>query len=351
MYVITWLSCDSHMIFHQDEAANQETEVQYRGRLKVGLKFEWEEDTLPPIPGRVRKRRSKGTLHVAINQAEDLPKMDSLGLTDAAVKCYLLPSRTSSSKRKTIVVKNTVNPVWNEEFVYKCSLKELTKRRVLEVTVWDFDKRGSNEFIGGLHLGPASGQLPHPKEWMDSFGEEVSHWEAMLSHPGEWAEQWHTLRPKMDHVTALPQKPLATGRELSPVQETSPPVEGAGEGGSSSTPQREASPVPQLAVTPPPSPVQRARSLSLDKSRPAQPLVATPQATPPGPSQSKHAATPPITTPPAPPTAPPHDLPLSQVQSVIEIQRVTSPPSPLPELLVTPESPTPMQVSSHCPLT
>ena len=320
--------------------------MQYRGRLKVGLKFEWEEDTLPPVPGRVRRRKRKGALHVVIKQAEDLPKMDSLGLTDAAVKCYLLPSRTSSSKRKTIVVKNTVNPVWNEEFVYKCSQKELTKSRVLEVTVWDFDKRGSNEFIGGLHLGPAPGQLPHPKEWMDSFGEEVSHWEAMLSCPGEWVEQWHTLRPKMDHVTSLPQKPVAAGRELSPVQEKSPPVEteeGAGKGVS---PQRGASPVPQLEVTPPSSPVQHARSLSLEKSRPAQPLVATPQATPPGPPQSKHTVPPPQATP----TAPPHDLPLSQVQPIVEKQRVKSPPSPIPELLVTPDSPTLAPVSSRCPL-
>jgi len=27
---------------------------------------------------------------------------------------------------------------------------------------------------------------------------EVSHWEAMLSHPNEWVEQWHILRPDAD---------------------------------------------------------------------------------------------------------------------------------------------------------
>ena len=27
---------------------------------------------------------------------------------------------------------------------------------------------------------------------------EVSHWEAMLSHPNEWVEQWHILRPDGD---------------------------------------------------------------------------------------------------------------------------------------------------------
>ena len=26
----------------------------------------------------------------------------------------------------------------------------------------------------------------------------MSHWEAMLSHPNEWVEQWHILRPDAD---------------------------------------------------------------------------------------------------------------------------------------------------------
>lgn len=35
---------------------------------------------------------------------------------------------------------------------------------------------------------------------MDSCGEEVSQWEAMLSSPGEWAECEHCLRPSIQDV-------------------------------------------------------------------------------------------------------------------------------------------------------
>ena len=122
------------------------------------------------------------------------------------------------------VVKSSLSPVWNEEFIYKTSLKELLGDRVLEVTIWDYDKRGSNDFIGGLHLGPTPSETTRHKEWMDSIGEEAAHWEAMLARPGEWVEQWHTLRPRMDRVTTLPQKPASLGRELSPVQETMSPL-------------------------------------------------------------------------------------------------------------------------------
>ena len=134
------------------------------------------------------------------------------------------------------VVMNSLCPVWDEEFVYNTSEKELLAERVLEVTIWDFDKRGSNDFIGGIRVGPSrSGSASQGPDWMDSFGEELSHWQMVLSRPGEWVEQWHTLRPRMDRpITFLPEKPLS--RELSPVQERlSPtPEEDEAKSGSSS---------------------------------------------------------------------------------------------------------------------
>ena len=139
-----------------------------------------------------------GTLCIAVKQAQNLPHLG----TDAFAKCYLLPDKSAKGKRKTNVVKNNLNPVWEERFTYeKVTLEELSKERVLEVTLWDFNKGSSNDFVGGIRLGSApGGTTSKHKEWMDSIGEEVSHWEAMLTHPGEWVEQRHILRHTMDPI-------------------------------------------------------------------------------------------------------------------------------------------------------
>ena len=49
---------------------------------------------------------------------------------------------------------NTNKPTWNQTFVYNnIRPAELrTGNRVLEVTVWDYDRFGSNEFLGEILL-------------------------------------------------------------------------------------------------------------------------------------------------------------------------------------------------------
>ena len=46
------------------------------------------------------------------------------------------------------------------------------------MTIWDRDRRGVNEFIGGIRLGPDPLACSDSTEWMDSIGDEVTHWEA-----------------------------------------------------------------------------------------------------------------------------------------------------------------------------
>ena len=143
--------------------------------------------------------KGKGTLHVNIHQAKELPRMDPNGLTDGVIKCHLLPDKSIKGKRKTGVIKNNLNPVWEEKFTYeKVTLEELSKERVLEACVCHNDPKGNNVVIGGVRLGSAPGAASKHKEWMDSIGDEVSHWEAMLAHPGEWVDRWHTLRHTME---------------------------------------------------------------------------------------------------------------------------------------------------------
>ena len=111
--------------------------------------------------------------------------------------CVLLPD--TSSKRRTAVVEGSSFPVWKESFSFeRVTLEEIARERVLEVRVMNADGGGgSGEFIGGLRIGPSPDGTSRNREWMDSIGEEVSHWETVLAHPGEWVERWHTLRTTM----------------------------------------------------------------------------------------------------------------------------------------------------------
>ena len=84
-------------------------DTSFPGKLRLGLKFSPYHQFKD-----ASKRKMLGSLHISIKQAQDLLPMDTLGLTDATVKCYLLPNRSSSAwelgKRKTKVVKNNLNP-------------------------------------------------------------------------------------------------------------------------------------------------------------------------------------------------------------------------------------------------
>lgn len=59
---------------------------------------------------------------------------DSKGLADPYVRMYLLPDRDTKSKRKTKVVKDNLNPVFDETYEYPVSPPELNNRS-LELTV------------------------------------------------------------------------------------------------------------------------------------------------------------------------------------------------------------------------
>ena len=158
----------------------------YRGQLKIAMQFTQSTTT--------KKSQGLGTLHVSVDQAKDFQEP-----VDSFVKLYLLPDKSSKGKRKTKIIKSSLNPNWDESFTFDgVKLDELSFEHALEVVVWSFQKRSGNVFIGGLRLGPAPGSAAKHKDWMDSIGDEVAHWEDMLACPGEWVEQWHTLRTTMN---------------------------------------------------------------------------------------------------------------------------------------------------------
>uniref|UniRef100_K3YJR0 C2 domain-containing protein n=1 Tax=Setaria italica TaxID=4555 RepID=K3YJR0_SETIT len=83
----------------------------------------------------------RGVLSVTVVSAEDLPPMDIGGKADPFVVLYL---KKGESKKKTRVVTDTLNPIWNQtfDFVVEDALHDL-----LMVEVWDHDTFGK-DYIG-----------------------------------------------------------------------------------------------------------------------------------------------------------------------------------------------------------
>lgn len=82
-----------------------------------------------------------------------LPQNDVHNIPDPYVKLYLLPDRYKETKRKTAVMKDNCNPVFDEQFEYVVSQADLNSR-TLEVSVCTqkgWLSTGSN-VMGQLHL-------------------------------------------------------------------------------------------------------------------------------------------------------------------------------------------------------
>ncbi|XP_066902004.1 uncharacterized protein [Halyomorpha halys] len=167
-------------------------ELSSKGELIIGLKYEPPDENCP-------KKKSRGSLHVLIKEAKNLPALKSNMSSDPFCKSYLLPDKGRWSKQKAPVIRKTCNPIWNHTFSYQnVSLQELSERS-LELTIWDHDRLSSNEFLGGVRLNLGTGKH-HGKavDWMDSSGNEIMLWERMLERPNFWVESCLPLRTSLD---------------------------------------------------------------------------------------------------------------------------------------------------------
>ncbi|XP_036898773.1 synaptotagmin-like protein 2 isoform X8 [Sturnira hondurensis] len=91
-------------------------------------------------------------LHIFVAQCKDLAAADiKKQRSDPYVKTYLLPDKGKMGKKKTLVVKKTLNPVYNEILRYKIE-KQTLKTQKLNLSVWHRDTFKRNSFLGEVEL-------------------------------------------------------------------------------------------------------------------------------------------------------------------------------------------------------
>ncbi|XP_039254071.2 synaptotagmin-7-like isoform X1 [Styela clava] len=123
----------------------------------------------------------EGKIDVEIKQARNLKPMDIGGTSDPYVKIWLMVRGKRVDKQKTAIIKNNLNPNFNEKFVFASPMDRLREIQ-LEISVMDRDKIGRNETIGKIYLGTKSNAL------------EKRHWKEMLTKIRQPVEQWHILK-------------------------------------------------------------------------------------------------------------------------------------------------------------
>lgn len=173
---------------------------QYKGELVISLKYVTAKNSSgDKSKGKKGKTDGEAELHVLIKEARNLTAMKAGDTSDSFVKGYLLPSKNKSTKRKTPVVKKTLNPHYNHTFVYKDVSLEQLRDMCLELTVWDREALSSNDFLGGVRLSTGTVKLKSGnEEWLaESSPEEVSLWQRIMQYPGSWAEGTLPLRASM----------------------------------------------------------------------------------------------------------------------------------------------------------
>ncbi|CAK1548276.1 unnamed protein product [Leptosia nina] len=80
-------------------------------------------------------------------------------------KIFLLPDKSEKSKRRTKTLANTLEPRWNQTFVY-CGIRfSDIKKRTVEVTVWDLNRYGPNDFLGEVLLDLENMPMNHEPNW------------------------------------------------------------------------------------------------------------------------------------------------------------------------------------------
>lgn len=122
-------------------------------------------------------------LSVYVIECKNLKSVDEGGVSDPFCEVALFHNRKKKKAKKTRYIPQTLNPYYNEEFVFKLdpALIPVTDVRFL---VLDHDFFGGADVIGQVSIG------------CNSYGPQKRHWRDLLLSPHKPIACWHMLRSK-----------------------------------------------------------------------------------------------------------------------------------------------------------
>ncbi|KAL6462282.1 hypothetical protein MHYP_G00287040 [Metynnis hypsauchen] len=115
-------------------------------------------------------------LIVTILTAKDLPSREDGRPRNPYVKIYFLPDRSDKSKRRTKTVKKSLEPKWNQTFMYSPVHRREFRERMLEITLWDQARvrEEESEFLGEILIELETALMDDEPHWYKLQTHDVS---------------------------------------------------------------------------------------------------------------------------------------------------------------------------------
>ncbi|XP_076767431.1 regulating synaptic membrane exocytosis protein 2 isoform X32 [Arvicanthis niloticus] len=125
-------------------------------------------------------------LIVTILGAKDLPSREDGRPRNPYVKIYFLPDRSDKNKRRTKTVKKTLEPKWNQTFIYSPVHRREFRERMLEITLWDQARvrEEESEFLGEILIELETALVDDEPHWYRLQTHDVS--SLPLPHPSPY---------------------------------------------------------------------------------------------------------------------------------------------------------------------
>ncbi|XP_034084885.1 regulating synaptic membrane exocytosis protein 2 isoform X17 [Gymnodraco acuticeps] len=143
-------------------------------------------------------------LIVTILGAKDLPPREDGRPRNPYVKIYFLPDRSlnycsssDKSKRRTKTVKKSLEPKWNQTFMYSPVHRREFRERMLEITLWDQARvrEEESEFLGEILIELETALLDDEPHWYKLQTHDVSSMPLPRASPNTQRRQLHGESP------------------------------------------------------------------------------------------------------------------------------------------------------------